>query len=272
MIETRKEIALLIAEKLLLNKKDLKKQFSESKNKIGFFYLDNLLPKEVALEIYNKFPTQEETVQKKNLRERKHIAYQMDKYDSLLEEVIYAFQDKKNVDLIASICGVREVFADESLYAGGLSLMGKDSFLNPHLDNSHDKDRVRWRVLNLLYYVTPDWEYTWGGNLEVWPKGVKEKQITIENKFNRLVVMTTHQKSWHSVSKVLANKTRCCVSNYYFSNVPLSTSDQFHVTTFRGRPQEIFKDIFLQFDNKLRASLRKFFRKGIRDNPHQYKK
>jgi len=190
----------------------------------------------------------------------------------LLEEVIYAFQCKKNVDLIANICGVREVFADESLYAGGLSLMGKDSFLNPHLDNSHDKDRISWRVLNLLYYVTPDWEYTWGGNLEVWPNGLKEKQITIENKFNRLVVMTTHQKSWHSVSKVLTNKVRCCVSNYYFSEVPLSISDRFHITTFRGRPQEKIKDVFLQLDNKFRASIRKLFKKGIRENPHQYKK
>jgi len=268
----REELSELIFKNLHNNKAILKKQFVANGKKNGFFYLDNLLPKEVALEIYNKFPTEKETVQKKNLRERKHIAYQMDKYDSLLEEVIYAFQCKKNVDLIASICGVREVFADESLYAGGLSLMGKDSFLNPHLDNSHDKDRIRWRVLNLLYYVTPDWESTWGGNLEVWPNGLKEKQITIENKFNRLVVMTTHQKSWHSVSKVLTNKVRCCVSNYYFSEVPLSISDRFHITTFRGRPQEKIKDVFLQLDNKFRASIRILFKKGIRENPHQYKK
>ena len=91
----REELSELIFKNLHNNKAILKKQFVANGKKNGFFYLDNLLPKEVALEIYNKFPTEKETVQKKNLRERKHIAYQMDKYDSLLEEVIYAFQCKK---------------------------------------------------------------------------------------------------------------------------------------------------------------------------------
>lgn len=45
--------------------------------------------------------------------------------------------------------------------------MAKDNFLNPHLGNSHDKDRECYRVLNLLYYVTPNWSHEQGGNLEL---------------------------------------------------------------------------------------------------------
>ena len=70
----REELSEIIFKNLHNNKATLKKQFVGHSNKIGFFYLDNLLPKEVALEIYKKFPTQEETVQKKNLRERKHAS------------------------------------------------------------------------------------------------------------------------------------------------------------------------------------------------------
>ncbi|QNM84363.1 2OG-Fe(II) oxygenase [Polaribacter pectinis] len=269
---SRKEIASLIFKNLEGNKTDLKKQFAAHKNDIGFFYLDDLLPSELALEIHKNFPNTEETVKRKSLREKKFTAFQMDKYNPLLEEVIYAFQDDKIVALIAEICNIDSIFPDEFLYAGGLSLMPKDNFLNPHLDNSHDKDRNRWRVLNLLYYVTPDWELENGGNLEVWPKGLEEKQITITSKFNRFVVMATHKKSWHSVSKVTTDKVRCCVSNYYFSDEPLKESDSFHVTTFRGRPQEKLKDKVLQVDNGIRSFLRKIFKKGIRENPHQYKK
>lgn len=268
----REELAKIIFKNLDSNKELLKKQFLKSSSEIGFFYLDDLLPKELALEIHQNFPDLKETIQRKSLRELKYTAFQMDKYDSLLEEVIYAFQDDSIVNLVADICNVKAIFADENLYAGGLSLMAKDNFLNPHLDNSHDKDRNRWRVLNLLYYVTPDWKLEYGGNLEVWPKGVKESQITIESKFNRLVVMATHQKSWHSVSKVEVNNVRCCVSNYYFSLKPLLPSDTFHVTTFRGRPKEKLKDLVLQLDNKVRSTLRFFFKKGVRENPHQYKK
>jgi hypothetical protein len=84
--------------------------------------------------------------------------------------------------------------------------------------------------------------------------------------------MATHQKSWHSDSKVTGNKVRCCISNYYFSDVPLVASDTFHITTFRGSPQEKLKDIFLQTDNNIRSFLRKLLKKGVRENPHQYKK
>ena len=268
----RTEIANLILTNLNENKDDLKKQFLSSKDEIGYFYLDNLLPETLALEIYQNFPDTKEAVKKKNLREFKFTAYQMNKYDVLLEEIVYAFQDKRVVKLVGEICELKDIEGDENLYAGGLSLMEKDNFLNPHLDNSHDKDRNKWRVLNLLYYVSPNWKLENGGNLELWPKGLKEPQITIVSKFNRLVVMSTHNNSWHSVSKVLKEDVRNCVSNYYFSKAPFLTSDTFHVTTFRGRSSEKIKDILLRLDNGFRGSLRKIFKKGVRENPHQYKK
>ena len=269
---TRDEISEFIVLKLMQEKEVLKHDFKSRRKEIGYFFIDGLLPNELALKIYTKFPSTDKAVRKKNLREFKFTAYQMNHYDSLLEELIYAFQDEKVIQLISEICDLEEVYGDENLYAGGLSLMEKDNFLNPHLDNSHDKDRERWRVLNLLYYVTPNWTIENGGNLEVWPNGLKQAQTTIESKFNRLVVMTTHQKSWHSVSKVLKEDIRRCVSNYYFSNTPLLESDTFHVTTFRGRSSEKVKDLILRVDNTVRSNIRKLFKKGVRENPHQYKK
>ena len=78
----RDEIALLIVEKLTKEKEALKDFFLKSKNDIGFFYVDDLLPKELVNDIYKKFPELSETKLRKNLREYKHIAYQMDKYDA----------------------------------------------------------------------------------------------------------------------------------------------------------------------------------------------
>ncbi len=268
----RVELANLIYKRILEDKITLKNQFSDSKPAIGYFFIDDLLPDNLAHEIYSVFPKSSEMILKKSIREDKYVAAQMNLYKSLLEEVIYAFQDKKIVDLIAEICQIENTIPDENLYAGGLSMMGKKQFLNPHLDNSHDKDRERWRVLNLLYYVTPNWEENYGGNLELWPNGLKEKQITIHSKFNRLIVMATHNRSLHSVSPVTFDGFRCCVSNYYFSKTPLLTSDTFHVTSFRGRPEEKVTDVILQTDTWLRMIIRKIFKKGIKENPHVYKK
>jgi len=269
---TRKDLSDLIFSKIEKNQDILSKQFEDSKNKIGFFYIDDLLPEEIAIQIHENFPKPSEMVLKKSIRENKYIAAQMDLYHPILEDIIYAFQDERIVKLVAKICAIKEAFPDDKLYAGGISLMGKNQFLNPHLDNSHDKERERWRVLNLLYYVTPDWDIKNGGNLELWPNGLSEKQITIESKFNRLAVMATHNHSLHSVSPVVVDKERKCVSNYYFSNAPLASTDTFHVTSFRGRPENKITDLILKTDTWLRMNLRKIFKKGMKENPHYYKK
>jgi Rps23 Pro-64 3,4-dihydroxylase Tpa1-like proline 4-hydroxylase len=268
----RIELATLIFEKLASEKESLKAAFRNSDSGIRYFFVDDLLPEEIALKIHRSFPEYSRMTLKKSLREDKYVAAQMNLYDPLLEEIIYAFQDERIVKLVGGICGIKHPIPDENLYAGGISLMGKNQFLNPHLDNSHDKDRSLWRVLNLLYYVTPDWKAEYGGNLELWPNGLENPQITIHSKFNRLAVMETHNNSLHSVSPVVFEGYRRCVSNYYFSESPLLESDKFHVTSFRGRPENKFADLVLRMDTFLRMSLRKVFKKGIKENPHVYKK
>ncbi|MES2746735.1 MAG: 2OG-Fe(II) oxygenase [Bacteroidota bacterium] len=268
----RNDLADLIFNAILLKKEEVKNQYTLSKDAIGYFFIDDLLPVAIVNQINTFFPEPEAMVLKKSLREDKYVAAQMNRYPPILEEIIYAFQDKRIVDLISEICEIEEAFADEHLYAGGLSMMGNQQFLNPHLDNSHDKDRERWRVLNLLYYVTPNWEEAYGGNLELWPNGLKEPQITLHSKFNRLVVMVTHNRSLHSVSPVKYDGFRRCISNYYFSKKPILNTDTFHVTSFRGRPENKITDTVLQLDTWCRMMVRKFFKKGIKENPHVYKK
>lgn len=248
------------------------KQYQDSKSGIGYFFMDDVLPEEIIVQIHENFPKSSEMVLKKSIRENKYIAAQMDLYHPILEDIIYAFQDEKIVKLIAEICNINQVYPDDKLYAGGISLMGKNQFLNPHLDNSHDKERKRWRVLNLLYYVSPNWVLENGGNLELWPNGLNRGQITIESKFNRLIVMATHNKSLHSVSPIVVKDERKCISNYYFSDFPLENSDTFHVTSFRGRPEKKLTDLLLLADTWLRMNIRKIFKKGIKENPHYYKK
>lgn len=269
---SRAEIASILLARIHTEQESLKSQYETSQAHIGYFILDNLLPIELASSIYKAFPLKETMMLKKSIREHKYVTAQMDRCKPILEETIYAFQDSRIVKAIQDICTIPQLIADEHLYAGGLSLMTKDNFLNPHLDNSHDKDRNRWRALNLLYYTTPDWRDNNGGHLEIWPKGLDHAPVTLHSRFNRLVVMATHHSSWHSVSPITEAGNRCCISNYYFSPTPIKDNDDFHVTSFRGRPEEPVKDKILQADTALRMGIRKVFKKGIVSNPHVYKK
>ena len=269
----RHEIANFILLKITEKLDSLRSFYSSTQDKIGYFYIDDLLPEHFVLKIYNSFPASNEMRLKKSLREYKYIAAQMNAYNPLLEEVVYAFQDDRVVKIISKICNIQSLTPDENLYAGGISMMSDKHYLNPHLDNSHDKDRNQWRVLNLLYYVSPNWNVENGGNLEIWPNGMNDKQITIHSKFNRLVVVATHDSSWHSVSPVSSiNKNRCCVSNYYFSDYPLKEGEEFHVTAFRGRPGQKIRDLVLRTDITVRMLLRKVFPKGAVKVKHLYKK
>ncbi|WP_083347122.1 2OG-Fe(II) oxygenase [Terriglobus roseus] len=266
----REEYASLILARLQEEFPRLREDFP--KHVVQSCYIDNLLPTELALEIVQAFPDKSTMTLKKSMRENKYVAAQMDRYAPVLEEIIYAFQDPRIVQIVTEITGIQGMVPDDRLYAGGISLMAHGNFLNPHLDNSHDKDRERYRVLNLLYYVTPDWSHEQGGNLELWDDGPKGSPREITSHFNRLALMATHEKSWHSVSEVTVDRSRCCVSNYYFSDQPLENHEYFHVTSFRGRPEQPVRDLLLQGDIALRQGLRKVFKKGVVENKHVYNK
>lgn len=267
----RNQLADLILDRLYSNKVNLRSEFIK-KGQINSCYIDDLLPSEIAMQIYEAFPSAEEMAIHKSLRENKRVAAQMNLYNPLLEEAIFAFQDKRIVKVVEEITSIKQMTPDENLYAGGISLMANGNFLNPHLDNSHDNEREFYRVLNLLYYVTPNWEVTNGGNLELWDKGLKHPQRMIHSKFNRLVLMVTNKSSFHSVSKVVSEGKRCCLSNYYFSKYPAENEEYFHVTSFYGRPEEPVKDLILRIDAGIRNLVRKITKKRILETKHIYKK
>jgi Rps23 Pro-64 3,4-dihydroxylase Tpa1-like proline 4-hydroxylase len=239
---------------------------------INHFVLDDLLPLEWTRKIASAFPEGSTMTLRSSLRERKYVAAQMSNYAGVLEEAIYAFQVPEVVEVVQQITQLRELEPDEMLYAGGISLMAPGHFLNPHVDNSHDKFRKRYRVLNLLYYVSPAWERANGGNLELWPRGARGEPLTIVSKTNRLAVMVTHDGSWHSVSPNVSAANRCCVSNYYFSEFPAGDHEYFQVTTFRGRPGQPVRSAVLAADGFLRRAVRSIFPSGVKESAHYYKR
>ena len=56
------------------------------------FYIDDVLPQDWVHAVRNAFPAPETMSLKKSMREFKYIAAQMEKYNPLLEEAVYAFQ------------------------------------------------------------------------------------------------------------------------------------------------------------------------------------
>jgi hypothetical protein len=214
---------------------------------VSSLQVKELLSPELAREIFVRFPAPDRMMLKRSIKENKRV-----------------------VALISRITGFRDLEPDVDLYACGISTMSQGAYLRPHLDNSHDKDRDRCRVINVLYYVTPHWQEDYGGSLQLWDKGRGGAARTFPCLFNSVIIVATGKNSWHSVNEVTHDGTRCCVSNYYFSRHSPDNSDYFHATSFRGEPGQGSLD-GMRADNLLRTTVLKLFRKIYR-NPHVYKR
>lgn len=259
----RDQLVQLILERLDRDGAAIKAGFAADKGVTArYTVIDDLLPREIAERIANAFPANGEMRLMDSFRERKFTSKSLDKFDPIISDITFAFQDERVIAGVADLTAVKDAIGDPHLYAGGLSAMERGHFLNPHIDNSHDGEQKNYRVLNLLYYITPDWKADNGGNLELWDEKVT-KPVEIPSFFNRLVLMATGDKTWHSVNEVIGDGTRRCVSNYYFSPHSPNGYETTHVTYFMARPEQKVRRLITKIDSDVRTALRKIRKSGF---------
>ncbi len=238
----------------------LQEQFSASHliKVARFFYLDHFLPDNIATDIASQFPQSKKMHLLNSGGELKLKFSRIKETSDLIQAVHHAIQDPRVIACIEKITGIQHQLPDHSRLAGGVSSLLKGYYINPHLDTSHDIDKQHYRVLNMLYYVSPNWALENGGNYELWDERVENK-LTIPCHFNRLLVMETNQTSWHAVSPVLVKKPRQCIFNYYFSKQSPTGQDYFHAAKtlalynplFKPRPEQTVRRWFSNLRNRL---------------------
>jgi len=267
---TRQQLSEQIAQQLAAHKEELSRYWNQS-SPVRHFYLDGLLPEEWAIECYDALPGAADLMERNTIKEHKHVGIDLEKYKPLVGDILLAFQDAGVIKAVSEITGVKDLLPDESLYGSGVSMMLEGDFLLPHLDNSHDGDGNLYRVLNTLYYITPNWPEDKGGNLELWDSHMKQR-LEIHSRFNRLVVMETNTRSIHSVNKVVNNGARTCISNYYFSEKPVNEPEYIHKTTFYARPEDdVIKKVRLTVEGKAKNFLSRFIDNKTTGTKHRRK-
>lgn len=118
------------------------------------------------------------------------------------------------------------LYADPGLHGGGLHAHGAGGKLNVHLDYEiHPKLKLQ-RKLNLLVYLSPDWNEAWGGSLGLWEPspvqlGPGALAHTIAPKFNRAVLFDTTRQSWHGLPEPITcppGQVRQSMAVYYLTD------------------------------------------------------
>ena len=271
----RKKISELIVEKI--KKEGIEKLSLKYFNsgKINFLIIKNLLPMELADQLSKNFVIQNKMVHLNEIQENKYVGVYFQNNEKIVEEALYSFQEDNVIKIISKITNICDLTGDKELYAGGISSMSKDCFLNPHIDNSHNRLMTKYRRLNLLYYVNKDWDSNKdGGELVLYPDGINGKQILIANDFNSLVIFRTDNRSFHGVNPVKSETNRRkCISNYYFSNASPLGKKYYHSTSYIGFKGQFLKGSYLKANGITRTIFKKIifklFKKSISTGLHK---
>lgn len=121
----------------------------------------------------------------------------------------------------------KKLYADSGLNGGGWHTHKQGGKLNTHLDYSLHPKLGLQRKLNIIIYMNPNWEESWGGALGLWDNKSAEKPgelvVSVWSKFNRAVIFDTTQNSWHGLPEPLqcpANEARQSLAAYFLCDAP----------------------------------------------------
>jgi hypothetical protein len=145
---------------------------------------------------------------------------------------------------LSQITGIPDLLYDPHYFGGGThqNLSGQD--LDLHIDfNLHPV--TGWhRRLNLIVYLNPQWEESWGGSLELFadPRDPASEKRCVLPLFNRAVMFETTEHSWHGFSRIhlpaaQANLSRRSIALYFYTQQrPAAETGPKHSTIYVDRP------------------------------------
>ncbi len=149
------------------------------------------------------------------------------------------------LDAMSEMLGIPGLLFDPAMYGGGTheNLPGQE--LDPHVDFNYDQGRNVHRRVNLLVYLNPEWEESWGGAIQLHsnPRDWEHDQVkTFNCTFDRCVVFETNEYSWHGFKRIAppadkAGVSRKCISIYlYTKDRPKEEIAPLHGTFYVQRP------------------------------------
>lgn len=224
---------------------NLASQFSQSYAQATPFphiIIDDFLPASLLESILEEFPKPDTIDWQKfnNPAEKKlasNLELQMGEWTRVL---LYQLNSSTFIKFLESLTGIEGIIPDPHFVGGGLHQIERGGFLKMHVDfNRHNKLKLD-RRLNLLIYLNKDWEEEYGGHLELWDKDMTQCQKKILPIFNRCVIFSTTDFSYHGHPEPLTcpeDRTRKSLALYYYSNGrPAEEVSGTHTTVFQARP------------------------------------
>lgn len=126
-----------------------------------------------------------------------HSLQQLDQHSPVTLSVLRYLRSDSFLAWVESVTGIPDLRADDDWLGGGVHRVDSGGALDVHVDfNIHWKNQMH-RRLNLLIYLNPGWQESWGGALELWDQGLQACQHRIIPVFNRAVLFRITEDAYH---------------------------------------------------------------------------
>ena len=202
--------------------------------------IDGLFPEDRLDAVLAAFPSPDDPGWRRfENPEEKKLGF--DHRTSAVAEPILRFMELMNswraLEFLESLTGISGLVPDPYFGGGGPHQILPGGFLKVHADFNWHPILKLDRRLNVLVYLNREWREEWGGHLELWDRGMTRCVKRILPVFNRTVVFSTTDVSFHGHPHPLAcppGRTRKSMSFYYYSNGrPDAERSAPHDTIFR---------------------------------------
>ena len=192
--------------------------------------LDDFFPVDVARRLANEFPDYDEPNWHwyNNPLENKKAKNHWYEFPQLTYQIFSHLNSSEFIETIRGITGIEILYPDVGLHGGGWHMHSRGGKLNIHLDYNINPKLNLQRKLNLIIYLTEDWDTSWGGGLELWSHDEEKnlplnREVVVDNIFNRAILFDTTQNSWHGLPQPITcpeGVYRKSIAVYYMTDIP----------------------------------------------------
>jgi hypothetical protein len=212
--------------------------------------LPEFLWPDVARRVLAEFPpVGGEWIHYVHFNERKFGRTDRASFPPTISAVVAELNSRRFLRFLGDLTGIDDLLPDETLEGGGLHRSERGGFLNVHADFTVHPHRPDWRRrLNVIVYLNPVWEESYGGYLELWDAEMRECRRRIAPVLNSCVIFNTDATSFHGHPDPMTCPTdtsRRSLALYYFTKevAPVVRS-----TEYRARPGEGLRGLGIYLD------------------------
>jgi hypothetical protein len=174
----------------------------------GHCVIDGFLAPGFAHALLDAFPAFERgnSINEDGAPANKSVVERIHALGGAFEQLDACVRSQGFLELVGQLTGIPDLLYDVDYFGGGTHENRDGQELDNHIDFNRHPVTGWHRRLNLIVYLNPVWDESWGGALELHrdpydPEA--DEVVSVAPAFNRCVIFETTEHSWHGFPRIV---------------------------------------------------------------------